>query len=107
MTTAEIVYLGHDNSIDLILRSDGSAVDLTSATRVTLAIGPVCVSSANGADDPIRWAQPGYGTGEIRLTLGGIACAPGSYRATLVVYDLTNTNGIVWGKVPLRIVSGP
>jgi hypothetical protein len=35
----ETVYLGHDNSIELILKSDGVAVDLAAITDMTVSIG--------------------------------------------------------------------
>lgn len=68
---AEVVYLGHDNSIDRILKSDGVAVALTSVTRMTLTMETKLVDSDNGATDPIRWSKEGYATGEVRFFLGG------------------------------------
>lgn len=101
----ELIYLGHDNFIDLILKSDGVAVDLTSVTRMTLTLGATLIDSDNGATDPIRWAKAGYATGQVKLYLGNQTITAGSYRAPLIVYDATNTNGIVWGLVPLAIIA--
>lgn len=102
--TTEIVYLGHDNSIDLILKADGTAVDLSSVTQMTVTLGGTTITSAGGDTDPIRWAKSGYDTGEVRLYLGGQTIPAGSYRAVLVVYDSVNLNGIVWGeRIPIAV----
>lgn len=99
----ELVFLGHDNSIDLILKADGVAVDMTPATLMTITIGGVTITSDNGDADPIRWNKAGYDVGEVRLFLGSEAIIPGHYRATLVVYDTTNTDGVVWENAGLFI----
>jgi len=101
----EIVYLGHENSIDLILKADGIAVALTSVTRMTLTLGTTLIDSENGGADPIRWIQTGYATGEIRLFLGDQTISAGNYQAPLVVYDPTNTDGIVWGFIPITVIA--
>lgn len=101
----EIAYLGHDNSIDLVLKADGAAVDLTSVTRMTLSLGSVLIDSDNGSTDPIRWTKSDYVTGEVRLFLGGISAPPNTYDAWLVVYDPSNVDGIVWGSIKIMIVA--
>jgi len=101
----EIVYSGHENSIDLVLKADGIAVALTSVTRMTLTLGTKLIDSDNGGADPIRWIQSGYATGEIRLFLGDQTISAGNYQAPLVVYDLTNPDGVVWGRVPLTVIA--
>jgi hypothetical protein len=103
----ETVYLGHDNSIDLILQADGVAVDLAGVTAMKLTMRDVLISSTNQAADPIRWAQAGYDTGEIRLFLGDEVIEPGTYKtsAWLTVYDPTNPDGVVWGNIPLTVVA--
>ncbi len=99
----EIVYLNHDNSIDLILKADGTAVSLSSVTSMTLTFGTKKISSTNQAAEPILWAKSGYATGEVHLVLGGQTIAAGNYDAPLVVYDPTNTDGIVWGEVKITV----
>lgn len=99
----EIVYLGHDNSIDLILKADDAAVDLASVTDMSLTLGTTLIESDNGDSDPIRWAKVGYDTGEIRLFLGGETITAGNYQAPLVVYDPTNVDGVVWGLIPIVV----
>lgn len=103
----EIVYLGHDNSIDLLLKADGTAQDLSAVTAATITIGEVTVTSDNGDTDPIRWAKSGYATGEIRLYLGSenLVAAIEPYTAYLVIYDADNPNGIVWGYVLIRVAA--
>jgi len=99
----EIVYLGHDNRIDVILKADGSAVDLSSVTRMTLSFDAVLIDSDNGDSDPIQWAKVGYATGEVRIILGGQEIPAGSYRTPLVVYDPSNPYGIVWGRIVIQV----
>jgi len=103
----EIVYLGHDNRIDLILRADGSAVSLSSVTNMTLTFGDTLVESDNGDSDPITWSKTGYRTGEVRLTLGEETITPGVYKAPLIVYDATYTTGLVWGMISIEVVADP
>jgi hypothetical protein len=103
----EFVYLGHDNSIDLILKANGVAVSLTSVTRMTLTLGAKLIDSDNGDADPIRWNKAGYATGEFRLFLGAEVIKVGAYQAALIVYDAMNPNGIFWGKIPITVVADP
>lgn len=106
----EYVFLGHANSIDLILKSkrveDDLPVpqDLAAVNKITLTVGTVLVSSTNQEGDPIRWVQAGYETGEVHISLGALALAPGTYRVPLVVYDTENPEGIVWGYIPVEVV---
>lgn len=102
----ETVYLGHDNSIDLLLKSDGTAYDLSSVTKMTITIGGVTVESTNQAGDPILWNQGSYDTGEARFFLGDQSIEEGTYRKCyVVVYDANNGDGIVWGSVYLKVIA--
>ncbi len=111
----EIIYLGRSNSVDFILKSQSatstssSAADLSGIDRVTLTIGSCAITSSNVAGQMIRWAQAGYVTGEVRISLGTIVTmATGFYDAPLVVYDAGDTSlGLMWGKIPLRIKKDP
>jgi hypothetical protein len=105
--TTEIVYLGHDNIIDLSLTADGEAVDLSSITKMTLSFGELLIESDNDVTDPIRWGQSEYDTGEVRLYLGDQSIPAGRYFAPLVVYDSNNIEGIVWGNILIRVKSDP
>ncbi len=100
----EIVYQGHSNSVDVILKSNGTAVDLSGTTAITLTFGTVLISSTNNATNHILWNQAGYDTGEVRLFLGeDTQINPGSYDAPLIIYNSTATAGCVWGKVGIII----
>ena len=98
--TTENVYNGHDNTIDLLLKADGAAQDLSSVTRMTLEVDSVTIDSAISGS-AFDW-DTGT-TGKIILALGGESLTAGAYRATLTVYDPTNTDGIVWGTFKLIV----
>ena len=92
----ETVFLGHDNSIDLLLKADGVAQDLSSVTKITASFGSVLISSEDSTGGAIRWSGTGYETGEIRLLLGDQAIPAGKYKVPIIVYDPANANGIHW-----------
>jgi hypothetical protein len=100
----EVVYLGHDNSIDLLLKADGVAYDLANTTQINLTIGGTTITSINGNTDPIKWYRAGYDTGEMRMFLGDQDIDPGTYRrAWIVVFDYDNNEGIVWGNIRITV----
>ena len=101
----EIVWLGHDNHIKLILKSCGSAVDLSGTTAMTLNFGGQTLTSTNGTDQCMTWNQAGYDTGEAHIHIGSFtSLTAGHFDAVIVVYDPTNASGVVWGDiVPLVI----
>ena len=99
----EIVYLGHDNSIDLLLKADGSAVTLSDVTKITATFGDMTIESTDKASGPITWDQDGYDTGEIRFFLGGHDIEPGIYGVPVVIYNPTHDTGLVWGLVSIHI----
>lgn len=102
--STEIVYLGHDNSNEVILKQDGVAISLSGITKMTLTFGTKLISSVNAADAPIRWNKDGYGTGEVRFFLGGQTITAGDYHSVpLVVYDASYTNGLVWGLLDFSV----
>ena len=96
----ETIWLGHDNTIDLQLKKDGVALtndEMDAITMITASFGSILISSENEAGDPIRWRQSGYDTGEIRIDVGGESIPPRTYNHVwLVVYDASNTEGVVW-----------
>jgi hypothetical protein len=95
----EIVYLGRDNTIDLQLLVDGQPADLLNTTRMTLEIGDTLVDS-DLSPSAFDWQQ---GNGKLVLKLGGENLTPGTYMATLTVYNETAPNGIVWGSFPVQV----
>jgi hypothetical protein len=109
LSNEEVVWIGHDNSIDLKLYSNSTAVELASVTKITLSLGTVAVSSSDAASGSIRWNQSGYDVGEIRIMAGSnTALSTGRYDAALIVYDPANTLGVVWdNSIPIRVKSDP
>lgn len=100
----EIVYKGHDNTIDLVLKSDGTAQDLSGVTKITATFGDILVTSTDKAAGLITWDQAGYDTGEIRIAIGGESITASRYNVPIIIYDAVNTDGIVWGYVIIRII---
>ena len=108
----EYVYLGRDNTIDLLLMKkhpvDDTAwvpVDLSVAIKITASFGDDLVSSVDPATGVITWDQPGYDVGEIRLALGEEALTAGTYQVPIIVYDVSNDDGIQWKKVDMKVVA--
>ena len=101
--TTEIVYLGHDNTIDLILKADGVAQDLSSVTKITATFESTTIESTDHAAGVVLWNNDGYDTGEIRLDLGDQSIDPGGYDVPIVTYDPSNANGVVWGKIHIAV----
>lgn len=103
--SVETVYLGHDNSIDMILKADGVAQSLAAVTSMTLTFGTLKITSTNQVNDVIKWNQGGYATGEVRFFLGAQNIPPGLYTAPLVVYDASNDDGIVWTRIRISVIA--
>jgi copper chaperone CopZ len=100
---SEIVFLAHNNTIDLLLKADGVAQDLSNVTKITATFRATTIISEDHVSGSIKWDNAGYATGEIRLDLGGQTIAARSYCVPIVVYDLANTDGVVWGYVPIEV----
>jgi hypothetical protein len=104
----EVVYIGRDNAIDLLLTADGVATDLVAGnvSRIDLRLcqgsAEVQTISSTTAPTAFDWATAGA-TGRVILALGGLFTEPARYTAHLVVYDPDNTNGIEWGTFTLRV----
>jgi len=98
----EHVYNGHDNLIDLVLKADDVAVDLSSITKIILTVGAKTIQNLTGTSWPIKWLALGV-TGKVSMKLGDESIPVGRYIAQLDVYDSTNTNGIHWGKFRLVV----
>lgn len=102
----EHIYDGRDNTMDLILTEDNSAVDLSAVTRMVLTIGGVTFDSdvlGAGGSAVFDWT---VGAGQVNFKLGTTANLPaaGNYQASLVVYSPDNTNGIEWGNFSVVII---
>jgi hypothetical protein len=105
--TIEIGYLGRENTIDLLLQSNGSAVDLSGTTAISLKLGSHLITSTNSTAD-ISWAGVGYATGEVRLHLGNLSTlTAGIYDSNLSAADASTPNGVVWANIGIEIKSDP
>jgi len=108
----EVVYIGRDNTIDLLLKAENDAgvsvaQDLSGITQIIIIFNEaVSISSVNNETGLITWAVDGYDTGEIRISLDEDAEANlvdgHLYSVSIVVFDAGNTDGIVWGTIGIR-----
>jgi len=98
----EYVYNGHDNLIDLLLKSDDVAVDLSSMTKINLKVGSKTITNSTGTAWPIKWLNLGV-TGKVSMKLGDQSITVGKYIAELEVFDVNNPNGIHWGNFRLIV----
>jgi len=103
----ETVYLSRDNTIDLLLTSDGSAVDLSSVTRMVLNFDGTLIDS-DDYPDAFDWdlETTGKVTFALADALAAESVAAGVYRVRLIVYDATNDDGIVWDEFYCIVKSG-
>lgn len=103
----EVIYLDRDNSVDLILKKDGVAEDLSSVTQIDAVFDTsVTIESTNAATGPIKWNQAGYDDGEIRIDLTDSDEADidtGQYTVKIFTYTSEYTDGIYWGEVSIRV----
>ena len=74
----EIIYLARNNTIDLTLKADGVAQDLSSVTKITATIGSDLLESEDATGGVIRWSGDGYSTGEIRIVAGAESLTAGT-----------------------------
>jgi hypothetical protein len=100
----EVVYNGRNNTIDLLFKADGTAVDLDSVTKVVLVFrdptgteATKTITDESSTQWPIKWAVSETGTtGKMLLRLGDQSISSGLYYVDFVIYDNTNTDGIDW-----------
>jgi len=104
--STEIVYLSHDNVIELLLKANDVEVDLSGVTKMTVTFGSaITITSTNQATDSILWNKNGYAIGEVHLILGENNIAANNYKNVyLVVYDPIYPDGIVWGSFAVKVV---
>ena len=96
----ETIYLSHDNTIELLLKSNGTPQDLSSVNRVQLEFPSVTLDS-NTHPEYFNW-NTGT-TGKLVISAGSASLSSGAYEAKLIVYDPSHTNGVVWGKLEIVI----
>lgn len=106
LTDKENIYIGRSNSIDFVLYADSTMADLSATTAISLRVGDVIITSTDSTGGTIRWSGSGYGTGEVRIFAGSttLGLSTGSFEAALVVFDPTNTDGVLWDdNIPIRV----
>lgn len=102
---SEVFYLSRDNTIDLLLKADGSAVDLSSVTQVLLILDGSTTIDSNVESSVFTWTGLGV-TGKMTIDLSALtqtSLSAGAYKARLITIDATNPEGIVWGDFNLVV----
>lgn len=104
----EVVYIGKDNKISLLLRAreadsaDATEQDITSVTKMELEVGDLTISSASYSS-AFDWTTDGE-DGILHLKIGRVSgLKKGYYRAKLTVYDTTYPYGWVWDEFMLDV----
>ena len=100
----EVAWVNRNNAIDLLLTADSTAQAIASITKYRLVINPsdggpnVTVYSSASA----TIFSTGDAKGKLTLQLGGVSRIK-TGLAILILYDATNTSGIVWGQFRLMV----
>ena len=98
-TTAEVVYTGRDNSIDLLLTENGVSIpNYTALIRIVMTLG-VTVIDSDLQPSAFDW------TGNKLICKLGLSGIPaGEHTAKVETWDVSNPNGVVWTDSLLVIV---
>lgn len=100
----ETVYIGRDNTIDLLLTEDGVSIDHSLITRVIVDLNDTAGTTIDSDVSPGAFS---WDEGKLVLSLGHEGIATGSYNADLIVYDPINTSGIQWQpRVGILVTNG-
>ncbi len=89
----------------MLIKSNGSAYDLSSATTIAMVFSGVTINS-DAQPSWFDWTTSSLTTGQVNISLGtaGTSIPSGYvYDAELIVYTSSNTKGITWGIVPFSI----
>ncbi len=99
----ETVYDNRDNTNDLLLKADGTAVDLSSVTRMVIedVDGSFMVDEQTS---PSAFDRDTGITGKVIISLGAEDITVGSYVVRLITYDPDNTSGVVWGGTTFNLI---
>jgi hypothetical protein len=100
---SQYIYLNRDNEIVLELRSNDVLVDLTALTQVIFKLAAkdcntTVTLASSAASASFDWTGTTYGDGTLIMSLGTQVIAAGYYNGTLIIYDTTYQNGLVWGE---------
>ena len=97
------VYKGHDNVFTILFEEDDVAQDLSAVTKVELLYKGVTYDSDT---DPNSFDFTTDGSdGKVHFKLGIISDIETGTdsRSELVLYDPSNTNGIYWGYIGIKV----
>lgn len=99
-TLEETVYNGRDNTIDLVLKQDGTALNHTTLTRLALELrGGSLLADSDASPAAFDFTN----ADKVVLKLGGLGLPTGRHTVTLVAYDATNTSGIEWAELTVVV----
>ena len=96
-------YIDRDNIIDLLLKADDVAQDLSSLTKIDLVVGDTTISDSTAGSFPVKWSTGT--TGKIQLQLGDQGLTAGIFTAKIIIYDATYPNGLVWDTFTLNVIA--
>ena len=101
----EIVYLGHNNTVDLTITLAGKAIPIIALTKVELVRKDCGSVLASSVDHPgwFDWATRGA-QGILTLRLKDMDIPAGTYSFWLKLYDPVNTDGLVWDELKIGFV---
>lgn len=104
----EKLYLERDNTVDLILKEDGVALDLSGVTSIKAVFNEIEITSTEKETGLIKWDQGGWETGEIRLDCANdstlVAQGGGTWDVAVITIDPSNPLGIDWGSVRIEVI---
>jgi hypothetical protein len=119
MALQEKIYLSRDNAIKLGLTADGAPVNASTLTRVIVKLtnenGTVLTFDSQVDTNAFDWTSE---TAQVSDTVTGILsiklqdavtppAAGTDYTFDLILYDLSNVNGIHWDSpFPVQVIAG-
>jgi hypothetical protein len=98
MTT--IAWLNRDNTIDIALYDDGVLINHSLVTRILLVFDTVTIDSSASP------AMFTFAADKIVFKPTAATLAEGTYEVRIITYDISNTNGIVWGDERITVIQG-
>ena len=100
-----IVWNDRDNAIKVMLKIDGVTLTQQEIEAITKVEIKYKDNYYNSIDDPTAFdLVTDKATGEISFSLGMLGLEVGSdSKAELIIYDVVNTNGIVWCQGKLKV----
>jgi len=109
MSKSEKIYLIHNNKIRQILTEDDVALtsaQMAAINKMTLKFGTLIIDSddiGEGVGQPFDWTTDAA-SGIVTFDLAEQSIPKGKYRAELIVHSVDNPLGVVWGKIPIRVI---